>query len=164
MAKQYLPLGQGRIVWLGINFKRGEFSRSRAVIAIAEDGIVHDMYRGLRRKIVGHDVDYVATDGVEEGDWVRNRRQITIVEDGEVKTAGKLAGIKFEDGMLRENVVVVYEPLAHFSFSQLPHFSRMVIEGLNGRKVLHLTEENGPCRTITNPLARHFGRSRDWSE
>ncbi len=149
------PIGHGQIVWLGLNQKRGEFSIPRKTLRIHEDGVDDDMYRGMWREIAGHDVDYIATDGVVKGDRVLNLRQITIIEEGEVTQAGVTAGVAIERGMLRENIAVRFT--ADQKFRGLPPLSRMVINHSElNVKVLLLTEENGPCRTICQPMAVHF--------
>lgn len=160
------PIGHGRIVWLGVNQKRGEFSIPRNTLRIHEDGVDDDMYRGMWRKIAGHDVDYIATDGVAKGDQVLNLRQITIIEEGEVTQAGVLAGATIERGMLRENIAVRFTPQSlSQKFSGLPPLSRMVINhGEKNAKVLILTEQNGPCRTICQPMAVHFGGGPELAE
>ena len=151
------PIGHGRIVWLGVNQERGKFSIPRNTLRIHGDGVDDDMYRGMWREIAGHDVDYIATDGVAKGDPVLNLRQITTIDEGEVAKAGALAGVTIERGMLRENMAVRFTSQSFGQkFSGLPPLSRMVI-GDEDPKVLILTEENGPCRTICQPMAVHFG-------
>jgi hypothetical protein len=155
-AKTQDPIGHGRIVWLGINQEHGKFSLSRNTLTIHKDGIEGDMYRGMWRKLSGHDGDYIATDGVVKGEPTLNMRQITIVDKAEVEAAGLLTGVEVAHGMLRENVVVMFASVnIRRKFSNLPPFSRMVIGKVNP-KVLLLTEENGPCKTICNPMAAHF--------
>lgn len=151
------PLGRGHIVWVGVNIGQGTFSSSRAELTITDNGIYDDAYRGMWREISGHDVDYVATDGVKRGDPVLNLRQITIVESTEVATAGNELDLKLEPGMLRENIVVEYQSVEGTSFSKLPPLCRMVI-GDEPPKVLLLTEENGPCKTITGKIGLHLKR------
>lgn len=159
------PLGTGAITWLGINKDRGTFSTPQSKVVIGPCGFVDDIYSTMDRKIAGHDVDYVETDGVEKGDPIVNLRQITIVEKGEIEWGASLAGIEIEPGMLRENMVVDYQPAGGKStFSKVPPMSRMVIDTDEGPKVLILTEENGPCKTITRPIARHFGKDHDFAE
>jgi hypothetical protein len=150
------PIGHGRIVWLGINQERGKFSLPRNTLTIHEDGIEDDMYRSMWRKISGHDVDYIATDGVTKGELVLNMRQITIVDKAEVKEAGLQSDVIIEHGMLRENLKVSFTSInERRQFSELPPLSRMVI-GNKNPKVLILTEENGPCRTICNPMSVYY--------
>lgn len=149
------PLGNGQILWLGVNLGRGTFSTARQEIIITRDGIVDDIYRGLSRRMSGHDVDYFATDGTCRGSEVLNHRQITLVEQTEVQDAGVEAQIEIKPGMLRENLLVRFFPTAGISFSVLPAFSRMVIAG-DAPKVLFLTEENGPCDSITGPIGLHY--------
>jgi len=155
---QQQPLGAGRVVWLGVNTERGTFSHARHMVTIGYEGIVGDMYCGRWREIASHDVDYIATDGIAKGDTVLNHRQITIVDVHEVRKAGVDVDVTFEPGMLRENIGVEYVPhtSSTVSFSKLPQQSRMVL-GTSDPKVLILTEENGPCRTIARPIAMHLG-------
>ena len=157
MAITQEPLGHGRIVWVGVNIGQGTFSSPKTELTITDNGIYDDAYRGMWREISGHDVDYVATDGVKRGDPVLNLRQITIVESTEVATAGAELGLNLEPGMLRENIVVEYHSAEGTGFSKLPPFCRMVI-GDESPKVLLLTEENGPCKTITGKIGLHFKR------
>jgi MOSC domain-containing protein YiiM len=152
------PLGHGRIVWVGVNIGKGTFSSEKTELTIADNGIYDDTYRGMWREISGHDVDYVATDGVKRGDPVLNLRQITIVESVEVATAGNEIGLTLEPGMLRENIVVEYQSVEGTSFSKLPPLCRMVI-GNESPKVLLFTEENGPCQTISGIIGLHFKRT-----
>lgn len=148
------PIGRGQFIWLGINEGRGGFSTPCTVLTIADDGIVGDMYRKMWREISGHDVDYIATDGVAKGDKVLNLRQITIVDAAEVDLASAEAGVAIDRGMLRENMTVSFVPQdGNRLFSKLPPLSRMVI-GRDNPKVLILSEENGPCGTIALPIAR----------
>jgi hypothetical protein len=157
MAITQKLIGHGRLVWLGVNQRRGTFSAPRNTLTIREDGIEGDMYRGGWREISDHDVDYITTDGVATGDKVLNLRQLTIVEEVEVGAAGAAAGVMIEHGMLRENMRVSFTPIVpDQTFSKLPPLSRMVI-GNGDPKVLILTEENGPCRTICRPIAVHHG-------
>lgn len=149
------PLGEGQILWLGVNRERGTFSTAREQINITNDGIADDIYRGLSRFMSAHDVDYFATDGTKRNLEVLNHRQITLVEQTEVEDAGREAQVTIEPGMLRENLVVRFFPTAGISFSALPAFSRMVIAG-DAPKVLFLTEENGPCDSITGPIGLHY--------
>ena len=158
------PIGRGSIVWLGINEKRGGFSSARRSVTIAKDGIVDDIYRGMFRKLKGHDVDYIETDGMVKGDWVINHRQITIVDSGEVVQAGLKAGAPvISRSLLRENIAVNYRPMQGCpQFGQIPAWSRMVIRrGEEDLKVLYLTEGNGPCKTICRPIAQHFGGDKE---
>jgi hypothetical protein len=157
-------IGFGRIIWLGKNLARGQFSSDYHSLEIAEDGIKGDIYKGMWREIASHDVDYIETDGVAKGDPVLNLRQITVVDQSEVQQAGALTGVTIERGMLRENIVVQFTPQsAGQKFSLLPPLSRMVI-GDDNPKVLILTEENGPCRTICQPMAVHFGSGSDLAD
>ena len=149
-------IGQGIIAWLGINREGHPFSLQQPDIDIVADGIAGDKYRGIWRKLGAHDGDYVATDGVGFGDQALNLRQITIVDTSEVMQAAKAAGVSIDCGMLRENIVVRFEPLAGIAFSKLPPLSRMVI-GDSQPKVLIITEENGPCAKIAKPIARENG-------
>ena len=153
------PIGRGHIVWLGVNQERHGFSAPRNTVVVCEDGVEGDRYRGMWRVVSGHDGDYAATDGVMKGDGVLNLRPITIVDEAEVCRAGTLTNIAITYGMLRENIVVRFESQnGNDTFSKLPPMSRMVIgHGEPDPKVLLLTEENGPCRTICNPVALHFG-------
>ena len=150
------PLGHGRILWVGLNTTRGTFSSWRREIGIANDGVIGDMYRGMWRTVSGHDVDYIATDQIKRGDPVLNLRQITIADSSELKAASSEAGISIKPGMLRENLFVSFDPVTPGqTFSKLPPLSRLVI-GDEDPKVLVLTEENGPCQTITGRMALHF--------
>ena len=160
------PIGHGQIIWLGVNQKRGEFGTPRNELRIHEDGIEDDMYRGMWRTIAGHDVDYIATDGVTKDDQVLNLRQLTIIDEAEVAQAGVNAGASIERGMLRENIAVRFTPKScGQKFSGLPPLSRMVINhGERNTKVLILTEQNGPCRTICQPMAVHFGGGIDLAD
>jgi hypothetical protein len=146
-------IGHGEIIWLGINRNKGVFSELKSSIFMGEDGVDGDMYRGMWRTVSGHDVDYIATDNIEKGDAVLNLRQITIVCDAELRVASHLVGMSITPGMLRENMGVSFT--SDYPFSKLPPMSRMVI-GAQKPKVLLLTEENGPCRTIVQPIAVHF--------
>ena len=156
MSTPQSPLGHGKIIWLGINQKRGGFSASREMVIISKNGIKGDRYRGMWRKASGHDGGYIATDGVAKGDFVLNLRQITIVDEAEVRAASEQAGVSFDFGMLNENIVVSFTHVDETqTFSKLPPLSRMVI-GDKDQKVLLLTEENGPCIGITKPIADHY--------
>jgi hypothetical protein len=157
------PFGHGKIVWLGKNTKRGNFSTPCEHVIVESDGIVGDMYRGMWRLSSSHDVDYIATDGIVKGDPMLNLRQITIVSDTEVAHAADDVGIRILPGMLRENIIVSFVGDSGLSFSKLPPLSRMVI-GTENPKVILLTEENGPCRIITNPIASHLGHGVEFSE
>lgn len=162
-AIQQDPIGHGKIVWLGINpaKPRLRFSRSELIIQICENGIIDDKYRGMWRKVSGHDVDYIATDGVAKGDYVLNLRQITIIDVGEVEIASNLAHVNIGRGMLRENIAISFTSITgDQQFSRLPPLSRMVI-GDKDPKILILTEENGPCRTISRPIAAHYKGNTD---
>jgi hypothetical protein len=152
------PLGHGRIAWVGVNIGKGTFSHPKSELTITDNGIYDDAYRGMWREISGHDVDYIATDGVKRGDSVLNLRQITIVEASEVAAAGSELNITIEPGMLRENIVVEYQSINGTSFSKLSPLCRMVF-GDESPKVLLLTEENGPCKTITGKIGLHLKRS-----
>jgi len=159
------PLGHGEILWLGINQARGEFSTACDSVLIHCDGIEHDMYRGMWRQITGHDGDYIANDGVKKYGSALNLRQITLVDEAEVTLASSLAGVTYIPGMLRENIAVRFRPMTTGQkFSGLPPLSRMVIHGRIDPKVLILTEENGPCKSICNPAARHFGGGTELAE
>ena len=155
MSKPQYPLGHGNFVWLGQNQEPGGFSVRCDTLTILKNGIKGDMYRGMWRKVSGHDKDYVATDSIDKGDWVLNLRQITIVEETEVRVASELAGVSIGCGMLRENFVVSFTPVdGKRKFSKLPPLSRMII-GHEDPKVLILTEKNGPCQTISMPIIAH---------
>lgn len=155
MSKRQSPLGHGNFVWLGVNQKRGEFSVRRDTLTILKNGIKGDMYRGMWRNVSGHDGAYIATDGIAKGDQVLNLRQITIVEETEVRVASELAGVSIGCGMLRENFVVSFTSVdGKRTFSKLPPLCRMVI-GAEDPKVLILTEKNGPCQTISMPIIAH---------
>lgn len=86
------PIGHGTITWLGINpiHEPLLFSHPELSVTICENGIKGDKYRGWTRKISGHDIDYVTTDGVQKGDEVLNLRQITIIDEVEITQAGAL--------------------------------------------------------------------------
>ena len=124
------------------------------------------MYRGMWRQITGHDGDYIATDGVKKYDSVLNLRQITLVDEAEVTLASSLAGVDYTHGMLRENIAVQFRPeTAGQKFSRLPPLCRMVIgHGLPDPKILLLTEENGPCRSVCQPAALHFGGGKELAD
>lgn len=154
------PLGRGRITWLGTNSERGVPSMRQEVVTVEEDGFQGDMYRGMFRQLSAHDVDYIATDGVNRGETVLNLRQITIVEQCELDAAAVTLSMKIASGMLRENVIVSYEPLSEYKFSQLPPLSRMVV-GEQDPVVLLLTEQNGPCATIAGQIGLAAGRAAD---
>jgi MOSC domain-containing protein YiiM len=131
-----------------------------STVVILKDGIAGDKYRGIWRATSNHDGDYGATDGVLKGTKVLNHRQITIVDDAEVAAANAILGITIRPGMLRENIGVSFTPHMHgVTFSKLPPGSRMVIHNGDTPKVLTLTEENGPCRTISRPIAAEIGKT-----
>jgi hypothetical protein len=155
MPTQHEALGHGTIVWLGLNEEKGRFSRAVRNVTIDGSGVVGDMYNQLLRPLSAHDGDYVKTDGTELGTMVLNTRTITIVDDMEVQAASRQAKVEIDHGMLRENIVVNFKAANGHNvlFSKLLPMSRMVIQG-SRKKVLILTEENGPCRTIANPIAR----------
>jgi hypothetical protein len=165
-ATAQVEIGNGQIIWLGVNLTSEGFSTQQDTINIHEDGIEDDKYRGMFRKLSSHDGDYVLTDRIPFGEKVLNTRQITIIDEAEVEQASEQTQYVIEHGMLRENIVVKFTSrVLGLTFSKLPPLSRMVISrGGQNLKILNLTEENGPCRKICQPIAKHFGGESELAE
>jgi MOSC domain-containing protein YiiM len=153
------PIGRGIITWLGINTEGERFSQPSQMIQITLDGIRSDKYQGRTRFAGPHDGDYMTTDRINSGREILNMRQITIVSEAEILAASNQYGPVIKEGWLRENIIVDYVPEKNTpGFSKLPPLSRMVF-GEDEPIVLVLTEENGPCSTITRPIAQALGHA-----
>jgi|GEM_PF-2723922 len=158
MSIRFQSVGYGHIAGLSINKERGVFSQPRQRITIGATGIQGDIYNSPWRTLGPHDGNYIATDGLSVGDIVRNHRQITILDINEINQANKMLRYKVVQTMARENILIETQFLLDgLFFSKLPPMSRMVI-GDKSKKVLNLTEENVPCRTMARPIANYYAR------
>ncbi len=150
-------LAHGKISWLGRNQRKSGFSTAHKQVEVEVDGIVGDVYRGLIRRLSGHDGSHMKVAGLEKGMVVRNHRPITALEVHEIAEAQEKIGQTVLPGMLRENIIFTLLDTAGtpVSFSKFPPGTRLVI-GENQMVILHINEENGPCNGVAKPFAEHY--------
>ena len=127
-------------------------------VTFSLDGPVGDTHSGFARELSSHDNVYIATSDLEKGAFVFNWRTWTGVSSEEVSEIERLLGYNIPVGCLLENIAL--SGISHFS--KLEPGTRLVFpssekDGLTSQAVLAVWEENGPCRTVGERLAKHHG-------
>ena len=134
----------------GISFETVLFER---------DGPVGDDHKGFERSLSGHDGTYMHTSALQKGHTVLNWRSWTGLSVEEMQAVSKVLGAGIPVGCLLENVRFSGIP----DFSQLAPTSRLVFpkktsKGWFSQAVLAVWEQNGPCKTVGQRLADHYGQ------
>ena len=148
------PIATGKVESLCIN---GE---QRQEICFWEGGPRGDTHAaGSTRTLSGHDSKYIQTSSLPRGARVFNWRSWTGLSTEEMIEVGKELGVGIPQGCLLENITVSGIP----HFSNLAPTTRLVFPfrenfSYGNQLILAVWEQNGPCRTVGDRLARHYGR------
>jgi hypothetical protein len=134
----------GRIEHLCLNGEEVNFIDFRFT------GPTGDKHSGMTRKLSGHDGDYLKSSELQRGEEVFNWRSWTALSAEEVSDVESLIRHDIPPGTLFENMVISGVP----NFSTLPPTSRFVFRRSATQPILAVWEENGPCKTVGERLAR----------
>ena len=152
MATQ--PIAEGKVESLCIN---GE---AVAEIQFGLNGPRDDVHTGhFSRRLSGHDSEYIRTSSLKRGSLVFNWRSWTGLSQEEMTEVERELGVTIPQGCLLENIVVSGIP----HFSKLEPTTRLVFpfrENIPDEEqvILAVWEQNGPCRTVGDRLASHYGQ------
>ena len=152
MATQ--PIAEGKVESLCIN------GAPVQQIDFDLNGPRNDVHTGhFSRRLSGHDSEYIRTSSLKKGSYVFNWRSWTGLSQEDVAEIQHELGVTIPQGCLLENIIV----------SGIPHFSRLepttrlifpfrenFPEG--EQAILTIWEQNGPCRTVGDRLAKFYGR------
>jgi len=130
-------------------------------INMAFGGPVSDRHAGRERRLSGHDGEYIRTSSRRKGDNVLNWRMWSGLSTEEIGRVENELDVAIPPGCLLENMIISGIP----NFSQLPPTTRLVfpehkVSGMTRtfQAILAVWEENGPCRTVGERLAKHHGQ------
>ena len=145
-------IATGRVLDLAINGK------AVPSIDFALNGPVGDKHSGFKRRLSGHDGDYIRTSGLVKGAQVFNWRSWTGLSTQEMIEVEQALGVVIPVGCLLENITISGVP----NFSKLEPGTRLVFpiraEDDNATQaILAVWEENGPCQTVGLRLEAHHG-------
>lgn len=146
------PIATGKVESLCINGQPVE------KIFFDIDGPVGDKHRGHTRLLSGHDGEYIRTSARKKGESALNWRTWTGLSREELSGIEKALGVSIPIGCLLENITFSDIP----NFSELLPTTRFVFPDKEGDRYTHqailaVWEQNGPCRTVGERLARHHG-------
>ena len=146
------PIAIGTVSTLAINGK------PVSNILFELTGPVGDNHSGFKRRLSGHDGDYIKTSGLLKGAQVFNWRSWTGLSMQELIEVEQALGFEIPVGCLLENITISGVP----NFSKLEPGTRLVfpkhVDGDNvTQAILTVWEENSPCRTVGERLEVYHG-------
>lgn len=132
---------------------------SRDTLDFRYDGPAGDRHSGIRRDLDGHDGAFIRSSSLSKGDRAFNWRTWTAVSKEDLEDVAQAIGANIPQGCLLENMTIRGIP----NFSKLPIGSRLVFPHRDNRRVGHqqailaVWEQNMPCKTVGQRLAKHYG-------